>query len=361
MHEEITFIGMDLGSFKTSVTCSNGRREVLPTAVGRPKDHLAMAKLGRDVVFGKEIRRRRIILDVLRPFENGMLKYNEVDEPAAKGIEQRNEAARLIVAHAVSLMQPAPGSSVYGVIGAPSRASMANKQAIMAAAQSAFDAVAIVPEPFAVALSMGDLDEALVVDIGAGTIDICPVFGMYPREDEQVTIGIGGDAIDQRLHELLEREYPDLCLPREMVRDIKEKYGFVHDPPEPVIVELPTEDEPSQFDLTEPLRDACSAILAPLVDGIREVLRKVDPEFRPVLRRNILLSGGGMQLRGLDQALEKELERYGGGSVRKAPDSVFAGADGALKLAMAMPAEKWSHLQNLSDQLPTGVAGSNAA
>jgi len=352
MDEEITFIGMNLGSFKTSVTCSNGRRAVLPTAIGRPKDHLALAKVGKDVVFGKEIRRRRIILEAMRPFEHGVIKYNDVEEQDTGQIAERHEAARLIVAHAVSLMQPAPGSAIYGVIGAPSRASIANKQAIVAAAKAAFDAVALVPEPFAVALSMGDIDEALVVDIGAGTIDICLVFGMYPREDEQVTIGVGSDVIDQRLHTLLERDYPGLWLPREMVRDIKEKYGFVHDSPAPVIVELPTEGEPGHFDLTKSLRDACSTIVAPIVDGICEVLRIVDPEFRPILRRNILLSGGGMQLRGLDQVLERELEGYGGVSVRKVSDSVFAGADGALKLAMAMPLEEWDHLKSLGDLLP---------
>ena len=57
MDAEITFIGMDLGSYKTSATCSNGRREVMPTAVGWPKDHIATAKVGREVVFGSEIRR----------------------------------------------------------------------------------------------------------------------------------------------------------------------------------------------------------------------------------------------------------------------------------------------------------------
>ncbi len=352
MDEKITFIGMDLGSFKTSVTCSNGRREVLPTAIGRPKDHLAMAKVGKEVVFGKDLRRRRMILDVLRPFEHGILKYNDVGDQDTGEIAQRNEAARLIVAHAVSLMQPEPGWPIYGVIGAPSRASIDNKQAIVSAAQSAFDAVALVPEPFAVALSIGDIDEALVVDVGAGTIDICPVFGMYPREDEQVTIGIGGDAIDERLHTLLEQNYPELRLPREMVRDIKEKYGFVHDLPDPVMVELLTDDEPALFDLTEPLRDACSAIVPPIIDGIRQVLRKVDPEFRPILRRNILLSGGGMQLRGLDQVIERELEGTGV-SVRKVPDTVFAGADGALRLAMAMPAKEWDHLRSLGEMLPS--------
>ncbi len=69
MNEEITLIGMDLGSYKTSIACSNGRRDMIPTALGWPKDDVAQAKIGSNVVFGKEIRRRRLILDVVRPFE----------------------------------------------------------------------------------------------------------------------------------------------------------------------------------------------------------------------------------------------------------------------------------------------------
>jgi rod shape-determining protein MreB len=302
-------------------------------------------------VFGKEIRRRRIILDVLRPFEDGRLKYSDLEQMDAAQASRSREAAGLIVAHAVSMMLPEPGSPIYGVIGAPSRASVANKQTIMQAARPVFDAVAIVPEPFAVALSMGDIDEALVVDIGAGTIDICPVLGMYPSEEEQTTIGMGGDAIDQRLQELLDRDYPSAGLPREMVRDIKEKHGFVHDPHEPVLVELPLEDDLRVCDLTEPIADACRTIVSPIVDGIREVLRKVDPEFREVLRRNIVLGGGGSQLRGLDQVLERELSKVGGAAVRRVSDSVYAGAAGALKLAMSMPIDKWQQLQRMSDEL----------
>ncbi len=351
MDTEATFIGMDLGAFKTSIACSNGKRDMLPTAVGWPKDHVALARVGSEVVFGKEIRRRRLILDVIRPFEHGLLKYKDLDEssPEAGESSRRSEAVRLIVSHAVGLMEPPAGSPVYGVIGAPSRASTQNKQFILGAARSAYDAVAIVPEPFAIAFGISDLDEALVVDIGAGTIDICPILGRYPTEDEQVTIGMAGDAIDQRLHELLAATLPDVSLPREMIRDIKEKHGFVHDPHKPALVELPTDDDTCEFDLTEPLCEACRTILPPIVQGVREVLRKVDPEYRGILRRNILLGGGGSQLRGLDQALEKELQAFGGGSVRRVFDSAFAGATGALKLAMTMPAEKWEHLRSLGE------------
>jgi hypothetical protein len=40
------FIGMDLGTFKTSVASSAGVRDVIPTAVGWPKDSVARTMLG---------------------------------------------------------------------------------------------------------------------------------------------------------------------------------------------------------------------------------------------------------------------------------------------------------------------------
>ena len=68
MTQEALFVGMDFGSYKTSVVASKGKRDTMYTAVGWPKDHVARALLQRDVIFGPDIVRHRLALNVVRPF-----------------------------------------------------------------------------------------------------------------------------------------------------------------------------------------------------------------------------------------------------------------------------------------------------
>ena len=71
MDKEIVHIGMDLGTFKTSIASSTGAREVVSSAVGRPKDQIARTLLGRDVVFGKDLVDHRLALDTTVPSREG--------------------------------------------------------------------------------------------------------------------------------------------------------------------------------------------------------------------------------------------------------------------------------------------------
>jgi rod shape-determining protein MreB len=337
---------MDLGTFKTSVASSTGGRDVVFSAVGWPKDHVARTLLGRDVVFGKDIMEHRLALNIVRPFERGVLKYNEQE---AAGLSQENmakhkEAARLLVEHAVALTRPPADAHVYGVIGAPSRATLLNKRVLLEAAEHAFDAVMIVSEPFTIAYGMNRLSDTLVVDIGAGTVDLCPIYGTLPSEQDQITLPVGGDFIDEHFFSAMRKHHPQAQLSMNMAREIKEKYGFVHDVNEKALVMLPVEGRPKQFDVTAPLKEACKTIVGPIVQGLRELVARLDPELQQRMLANIVLGGGGSQLRGLDRLIEEGLSEYGAAKVKRVGDAVHAGAVGALKLAMSLPAECWAKL-----------------
>ena len=351
MDKEIVYVGMDLGTFKTSVVSSTGIRDILYSAVGWPKDHVARTMLGRDVIFGKDIVDHRLALNIIRPFEKGVLKYSTHKDA---GVPQENvarcrEAARLLVEHAVALTRPPKGCPIYGVIGAPSRASVPNKKVLIDAARTSFDAVMVVSEPFTIAYGMNRLSDALVIDIGAGTIDICPICGTFPSEEDQVTLAIGGDVIDEHFYNQLRQVHPEAQLSMNMAREIKEKYGFVHDANEKALVTLPAAGKPRPIDVTVPLKEACKKIVPPIVQGLREVIARLDPEFQERMLQNIILGGGGSQLKGLDRVIEEALKEYGGAKVKKVGDAVFAGAVGALKLAMCVPHDCWENLRDRSE------------
>ncbi|MCA9188078.1 MAG: rod shape-determining protein [Pirellulaceae bacterium] len=361
MSEQTTYIGMDLGTLKTSVVSSCGRRHVMDSAVGRPKDVIAQAMLRADVVWGDKIREHRRALEVIRPFAKATLKFVAADTAGLddRSLENCQWAAEQLVRHAIESTNPPQDSLVWGVVGIPSRAGQISKQFIMDVVGRHLDKVLVIHEPFAVAYGMGALDQTLVIDIGAGTIDICPMYGTYTAEEDQQTILMGGDYIDDQIIAATRERFPSVEMSDFQARRIKERYGSLLESRIPAHVELIVDGGPQQIDLTDIVANACGSIVSPIVEGIMEVTNRFEAQLRRRLLENIVLAGGGSQLVGLEQAIEQGVSERSSGernacSVTRVADCVFAGAAGALKLAMDMPREQW-------DRIPWGKSQRQAA
>lgn len=336
----ILYVGLDLGTSRTSIAASNGQRATVLSYVGYPKDVVSRKLLQRDVLYGQEAVEKRLALELYRPLAQGVIRSE-----GAEGAGNLR-AARDLIAEVVRRARPQPGELVYAVIGAPAQATLKNKQAIMEAARACVDSVMLCSEPFAVAYGVDMLDDVLVIDIGAGTTDLCRMRGTMPEESDQITNTFAGDWIDERLSEEIRKVGPRAQFSKEMVKGIKERHSNVARNAPMVVVELPVEGKPLPFDLTDPIRNACIGIVEPIVEGLAKLIASFDPEFQPRLKQRVLLAGGGSQIKGLDSAIEEAMrERLGEGRVMLVEEPLYAGATGALKLAEEMPDEFWEKLK----------------
>jgi rod shape-determining protein MreB and related proteins len=337
--EGVLYLGIDLGTSRTSVSASNGVRETVLSYVGYPKDVVSMKLVKKDVLFGDEALRKRLSLKLYRPLAHGVIR----DDADAEG---NRKAARDLIREIIRRAKPRRDELVYAVIGAPAQASIKNKEAIIDAARESVDSVMLCSEPFSVAYGLDMLDDVLVIDIGAGTTDLCRMHGTMPEDSDQITSTCAGDFVDDELAKEIKKIAPDAQFTKEMIKALKERHSTVNDRGESIVVELPVQGKPTEFDITEAMRAACRRIIPPMVEGLGKLVATFDPEFQHRLKNRVLLAGGGSQIKGLDLALEVEMKRHlGEGRVMRVEEPIYGGSNGALKIAHDMPPAFWEKLK----------------
>ncbi len=327
-------VGVDLGTSRSSVSASNGERHVIRSYVGWPADMVARKVLQRDVLIGEDALENRIMLDLHRPLERGLIK---------EGSEKDAEAVRELLRHLISLVNN-DDAQVRAVVGVPAEALRVNRQQLRTAMSGLVEQLMIVSEPFAVAYGLEALLHALVIDIGAGTTDFCVMNGRYPTEEDQRTLTQAGDSVDEQLNQLIAARYPEANFSSHMIREWKEEHSYVGDAKEPIEVEAPVRGVPTQLDITEEMRQACESLLPPVTETMIDLISRVQPEYQAKVRQNVILSGGSGLIRGLGAALQKALKEIGGGQVRVVKDPIYVGSDGGLALAGDAPKSDWEKL-----------------
>jgi rod shape-determining protein MreB len=347
--KKVLNIGIDMGTSRSVIAADNGIRTFISSYVGFPKDAISKKMFGKDIIFGNEALKKRMALNIYRPIERGVLKYSDSPEKHPKEYNRSKSVARKLLKHLIdnATEEETEDLTLRGVIGAPALANKNNKKDLFEMVEGILDDVLVASEPFAVAYGLNILSDALIIDIGAGTVDLCRMHGTIPSEEDQITTFKAGDHIDQIFLNLIKKKYEDANFTVNMVKRFKEENAFVSPHGERMFIDLPVRGKPTSHDVTSELREACRSIVPEIVEGVRKLVASFDPEFQEGLKRNVILAGGGSQIVGLQREIENYMKKtLGYGKVTKVEEPLYAGANGALILSKDMPDEYWDELKS---------------
>ncbi|HIJ79388.1 MAG: rod shape-determining protein [Desulfobulbaceae bacterium] len=332
------FLGIDLGTATTAVMTSRGHKQVCRSVVGHPVDIIARNLVGKPFVAGNEALEAGGSLALTYPMREGMLDY---ENPAAV------TAAAELLTHVISRAKPKPNEELCGIIAISARPEPAAIKALQEVVRDELHHAALVSAPFLVAFGENNkklLEASIVIDIGAGAVNLCGVKGGVPGVDDQISFAGGGDNIDTLLRQLIEQRYPGVQLTGDLVRNIKEQHAFVGEADGEIKVELRSGGIPAMYDVTREIRQACESIIPELMDALKELVAGFDLDCLEAALRHIVLSGGGSLIRGLDEMLIREMREYGKVRVSRVNDPFFATCKGALLLADFVPVEEWGRI-----------------
>ena len=328
------YVGIDLGTFQSTIASSAGAMHSIETVVGRPKDPVARNFLKRDVLFGADALKNKLACNLYRPMAAGVAQDDEANLAAAKAF----------VSHLIETVDPEEFDEVFGVICSPSHVSFTDKSNLVATLRGQVNAIMVVTEPFATAFAIGEIGGSIVVDVGAGTTDIARIHGTFPTDEDQVTIQEAGDWLDIELMNLVAKKFTGAQITKDMVRKWKEESSYVGGDVRTVEVALSVDGTSQNVDIGDLIQEACEMLVPKIGNAIKRIVAEADPEYQPVLRNNIILSGGGSLIEGLADRVAREISDIGDVNVWCVENPLEKVAEGALMLAGEMPDDMYTSI-----------------
>ena len=134
---ERLYVGIDLGTYQSTIASSTGSLDTIETVVGRPKDPVARNFLGKDVLFGNDALKNKLACNLYRPMAAGVAQDDEANLAAAKAF----------VSHLIETVDPEEYDEVFGVICSPSHVSFTDKSNLVATLRGQVNAIMVVTEP----------------------------------------------------------------------------------------------------------------------------------------------------------------------------------------------------------------------
>ncbi len=295
-------IGIDLGTANTLVYLKGHG-----IVINEPSVVAVNTKTDQIVAVGTEARdmlgRTPGHIKAVRPIVDGVISDFEVTEEMLTYLI--NKAEKI----SKKLLRPRV------VVGVPTGITNVETRAVYDAARSAgAREVYIVEEPMASAIGIRmpikDPVGSMVIDIGGGTTDIAVIsLGGIVRSK---SLKIAGDKLNSDIISYLKEEFK-LLIGEKTAEAVKLALATVT---ENESSELPVRGRdlisglPREVLITDAdIKEAIAPSIGNLIDGIKEVIETTPPEIlSDVMKRGIVLVGGGALLRGIDSLLSEIIQ-----------------------------------------------------
>jgi rod shape-determining protein MreB len=346
-------VGFDLGTNASCILAgpAEGRdatvSKVIPTVVGYAREGLVDGIIANNAttLIGDEALNHRLQLKMIAPLEDGIIAHVE--------------PARDFIRRVRALIDPTNSAEIRAVIGVPANAGQTAREDIRTCAAGVFDRVLLIPEPFLAALGFRDetrlgqpnyvdpVTNSLFIDIGGGTSDLCLIQGYFPTAEDQISLAFAGDAVDKLIEDDLQRTYPNNGLSRATIRQIKEEHSYVGPIRKPIDVKVLIGGKSHTLELGETIGRACNRLLDKIYPALTTLIARASSESVAQLLQNIVITGGGSRIRGLDTVIQQKLTEDGFESPKvklAGPEYKRFVAVGALKAARSAREDQWQHL-----------------
>ena len=296
-------IGIDLGTANTLVYLSEHG-----IIINEPSVVALNKKTGRVVAVGTDakemIGRTPGHVEAIRPLVDGVVSNFEVTE----------EMLMYLIKKAQQISKKFGRPRV--VVGVPSGITNVETRAVVDATTNAgAREIFIVEEPMAAAIGIGlpvhEPIGSMIIDIGGGTTDIAVISLGGIINSKNLTIA--GDRLNSDIASYIRDEFKILIGER-TAEDIKIAVGSIAEGDEPLEAPVRGRDLvtglPREVIITEAdIREAIGPSIAILIDAVKEVLETTPPEIlADVMRRGIVLVGGGTMIKGLDKLISDMLK-----------------------------------------------------
>ena len=294
-----TNLGIDLGTANSLIYVLNKG-----IVVNEPSIIALEDETNKVVAIGNEARemlgRTHRDIVTIRPMKDGVIADFEATEIMIRELIKKANVNRMLISRII--------------VDVPSGITEVEKRAVRDSAERAGGReVHLVAEAMAAAIGVGlDIGAPvgnMIVDIGGGTSEIA-VISLNGIVDHS-SIRVGGDEMDQAIMQFFKKNY-NLLIGETTAEQIKCNIGSAMPLEEELRAEVKGRDLvdgiPKTIEISSvEIREALNEAIQTIVEAVKLSLERIAPELASdILDRGIVLTGGGAQLKNLDERMRED-------------------------------------------------------